>query len=99
MKILQKRKAVLIYENKNNHELLVIPVQITDYQIEWVNRAFDWMKEVRKAWEEQKLPTKNYRSNSKICKTCPLVKVCADAGKGEIKINSLEPLDEKLPMV
>lgn len=99
MKILQKRKAVLIYENKNNHELLVIPVQINDYQIGWVNRAFDWMKEVRKAWEDQTLPTKNYRSNSKICKTCPLSKVCADAGKGEIKIDSLEPLDEKLPMV
>lgn len=99
MKILQKRKAVLIYENKNNHELLVIPVQISEYQIGWVNRAFDWMREVRKAWEEQKLPIKTYRSNSKICKTCPLAKVCAEAGKGEIKINPLEPLDEKLSVV
>ena len=99
MKILQKRKAVLIYENKNNHELLVIPVEINDYQIEWVNQAFDWMRDVRKAWEDKKLPQKNYRSNSKICKTCPLAKVCAEAGKGDIKINSLEPLDEKLSMV
>jgi CRISPR/Cas system-associated exonuclease Cas4 (RecB family) len=94
MKILNKTKAVLIYENKNNHDLLVIPVQINDYYIRWVNQTFDWMRAVRKAWEEKKLPEKNYRSNSKICKTCPIQKTCADAGKGLIKIKSLEPIDE-----
>jgi CRISPR/Cas system-associated exonuclease Cas4 (RecB family) len=99
MKILKKARAVLIYENKNNHDLLIIPVEINDYYKKWVNAAFDWMKEVRTAWENKTLPTKNYRSNSKICKTCPLTKVCADAGVGELKIKSLEPLDETLPMV
>lgn len=99
MKILQKRKAVLIYENKNNHELLVLPVEINDYYIKWVNDAFDWMKTVRKAWEDRTLPEKVYRSNSKICKSCPLSKVCAEAGKGDVRINSLEPIDEKLSMV
>jgi CRISPR/Cas system-associated exonuclease Cas4 (RecB family) len=101
MKILNKTKAVLIYENKNNHELLIIPVEISDYYIKWVNQAFDWMREVRKAWEDKTLPTKNYRSNSKICKTCPIQEACASAGEGVIKIKSLEPLDEKqaLPMV
>lgn len=99
MRILNKTKAVLIYENKNNHDLLVIPVEINDYYIRWVSQAFDWMKTVRKAWEDKKLPEKNYRSNSKICKTCPLRATCDEAGKGEIKIQSLEPLDEKLSMV
>ena len=94
MKILNKTKAVLIYENKNNHDLLVIPVEISDYYVRWVNQAFDWMKTVRRAWEDKTLPTKNYRSNSKICKTCPLKAACADAGEGQIKIKSLEPLDE-----
>jgi len=99
MKILNKTKAVLIYENKNNHDLLILPVEISDYYIRWVNQTFDWMKTVRKAWEDKKLPEKNYRSNSKICKTCPLRATCDIAGKGDIKINSLEPLDEKLSMV
>ena len=99
MKILNKTKAVLIYENKNNHDLLVIPVEINDYYIRWVSQAFDWMKTVRTAWEDKKLPEKNYRSNSKICKTCPLRATCDEAGKGEIKIKSLEPLDEELSMV
>jgi len=95
MKILNKTKAVLIYENKNNHDLLVIPVEINDYYVRWVNQAFEWMKTVRRAWESKTLPEKNYRSNSKICKTCPIQKACAEAGKGLIKINSLELLDEK----
>jgi CRISPR/Cas system-associated exonuclease Cas4 (RecB family) len=99
MKILKKAKAVLIYENKNNHELLAIPVVVNDYYIKWVNDAFDWMREVRKSWENKILPKKNYRSNSKICKTCPLAKVCASAGEGEVKIKSLEPIDETLSMV
>lgn len=94
MRILNKTKAVLIYENKNNHDLLVIPVEASDYYIKWVNQTFDWMKTVRKAWEDKKLPEKNYRSNSKICKTCPIRAVCDEAGKGETKINSLEPIDE-----
>ena len=99
MKILKKAKAVLIYENKNNHELLAIPVEVNDYYIKWVDQTFEWMRTVRKSWEDKILPKKNYRSNSKICKTCPLAKVCASAGEGEIKINSLEPIDETLSMV
>jgi CRISPR/Cas system-associated exonuclease Cas4 (RecB family) len=99
MKILKKAKAVLIYENKNNHELLAIPVEVNEYYIKWVDQTFEWMRTVRKAWEDKMLPKKNYRSNSKICKTCPLAKVCASAGEGEIKINSLEPIDEALSVV
>ena len=94
MKILGKKRAVLIYENKNNHDLLVLPVEVNDYYRQWVDGAFQWMRDVRKAWEAKTLPTKNYRSNSKICKTCPLSKVCADAGVGSVKIKSLEALSE-----
>jgi len=99
MKILKKRKGVILYENKNNHELLAIPVEVNDYYIKWVDQTFEWMRTVRKAWEDKLLPKKNYRSNSKICKTCPLRAVCDQAGEGEIKINSLEPIDEALSMV
>ena len=95
MKILKKAKAVLIYENKNNHELLVLPVEVNDHYRRWVDQAFDWMREVRKAWTDRTIPKKNYRSNSKICKTCPIQKACASADAGDIKINSLEPLKDE----
>jgi CRISPR/Cas system-associated exonuclease Cas4 (RecB family) len=99
MKILKKAKGVLIYENKNNHELLAIPVEVNEYYVKWVDQAFEWMRTVRKAWENKTLPEKVYRSNSKICKSCPLRAVCDDAGKGDIKLKSLEPIDEALSMV
>lgn len=94
MKIKNKQRSLLIYENKNNHDLLVFPVELNAYLTEWVENTFEWMRTVRKAWENKQLPTKNYRSNSKICKTCPIRDVCDNAGSGEITINSMEPLDE-----
>ena len=101
MKILGKSRGVLIYENKNNHDLILFPIEVKpgSYYVSWVNNAFDWMRTVRKAWTDRTLPEKNYRSNSKICKTCPLKAMCAEVGKGDIKIKSLEPIDETLSMV
>ena len=96
MKILGKSKGALIYENKNNHDLMIIPVEVNDGYVKWINYAFDWMREVRKAWEDQTLPTKNYRNNSKVCKSCPIKAACSDAGTGVIKIASLEELSETL---
>ena len=94
MKILKKSKGVLIYENKNNHELLVLPIEVTDYYRQWIDETFQWMRDVRKAWTDKTVPTKNYRSNSKICKTCPIQKACEDAGAGVVKLKSLEGLSE-----
>ena len=96
MKILGKKKGVLIYENKNNHELLVLPVEVDDNYREWIDNAFEWMREVRKAWEGRTLPIKNYRANSKICKTCPIKAACDEAGPGVVKIKSMEGLVETL---
>lgn len=97
MKILKKDKGVIIYENKNNHELLTLPIAVNDHYRRWVDQAFDWMRTVRKAWEDKTIPQKTYRANSKICKVCPLQKACAEAETGVIKIKPLELLeDEKL---
>jgi CRISPR/Cas system-associated exonuclease Cas4 (RecB family) len=90
MKIFGKAKGALIYENKNNHDLMIIPIKVNDNYRQWVDGAFNWMREVRQAWTNQTLPTKNYRGNSKICKTCPVKAACAEAGTGTIKIDSLE---------
>ena len=96
MKILKKAKGVLIYENKNSHELLVIPVEVNDHYRKWIDEAFEWMRVVRKSWEVKEMPTKNYRSNSKICKSCPIKSTCDVAGVGVIKIASLKELSETL---
>lgn len=97
MKILKRPKGVMIYENKNNHELLLIPVEVNDHYRRWVDQAFDWMRKVYKSWQDRELPQKPYRSNSKICKACPIQKACAEAETGVVKLKPLELLeDEKL---
>ena len=96
MKILKKDKGVLIYENKNNHELLTLPVKVSPEYIKWIDYAFDWMRQVRSAWTDRTIPAKIYRANSKICKNCPIQKACAEAEVGVLKIKPLEELSETL---
>lgn len=85
--------GVILYENKDTHELLAIPLEMTPENRLWVENAFEWMRKVHKAWVDRKLPKKNYRANSKVCKSCPLAKVCATLPvEGDIHIPALEKL-------
>lgn len=93
MKVLGKKLGVLLYENKNTHELHAITVEPEPEYIAWADYAFDWMKKVYAQWKSEDIPQKPYRSNSKVCKTCPIQKACADAAKGSIKIDPLEYLE------
>jgi CRISPR/Cas system-associated exonuclease Cas4 (RecB family) len=94
MRVLGKEKGVLIYENKNNHDLLVFPIEVNDVYVNWINNTFDWMRVVYKAWKDKQLPQKNYRANSKVCKACPVKAACDNADAGVIKIKSMEGLSE-----
>ena len=93
MKVLGKKLGILLYENKNSHELHAITIQPTPEYIAWADYAFNWMKKVRAQWESKEIPKKPYRSNSKVCKGCPLQKACADAPAGKEKIDPLEYLE------
>lgn len=95
MRVWNVDKGVMIYENKNNHELLTLPVIMNDHFRRWVDQAFDWMKETYQGWKRQELPQKPYRSNSKICKVCPIQKACAEAETGVIKLKPLELLKDE----
>jgi CRISPR/Cas system-associated exonuclease Cas4 (RecB family) len=92
MKVLGKKLGILLYENKNSHELHAITVEPTEEYKAWGEYAFDWMRKVRSQWESGEIPQKPYRSNSKVCKKCPLQKACAEAPKGKEKIEPLEHL-------
>jgi CRISPR/Cas system-associated exonuclease Cas4 (RecB family) len=92
MKIMNKDKGLFVYESKNSHELHIIPVELKPEYAEWLDKAFQWMRDVRSAWTDQTLPIKPYRSNSKICKNCPVKSTCDNAGKGVLKISPLEKL-------
>ena len=79
MKILGKKLGILLYENKNTHELHAITVEPNEEYIAWADYAFDWMKRVYAQWKSEKIPQKPYRSNSKVCKSCPVSAACLAA--------------------
>lgn len=87
MKIYKEKHGIILYENKNTHDLLAIPVEITQAHVDFVDYLFEWMREVYGAWTDQKLPEVPFRSNDiKICKACPLQEACKNAPTGDIKI-------------
>ncbi|MFZ9242881.1 MAG: CRISPR-associated protein Cas4 [Sediminibacterium sp.] len=86
MKILKHGTGAIIYENKNTNELLVVPVVPTKEDVEEVESTFQWMRDVRQAFIDKKLPERVSRQGTKFCSSCPLEKVCDSRPKGDIKI-------------
>ena len=87
MKIYKKKSGIILYENKNTHELLAIPVNITQAHVDFVDYLFEWMQEVYAAWTSKTIPQVPFKSNDiKICKGCPVQDTCKASPDGEIKI-------------
>lgn len=86
MKILNHQLGAIIYENKNTNEILVIPVVPTQEDVDEINSIFDWMRRVKKAFDDKQLPERISKQGTKMCKACPLEKVCDSREKGVIKI-------------
>lgn len=95
MKILKKKKGLIIYENKNTHDILILPVNVNQDHVDFVNYLFDWMKQVYAAWKSQTLPKIPFRGEKqiKLCDRCPLQKQCSEAPAGEVFIERRK--DEK----
>jgi CRISPR/Cas system-associated exonuclease Cas4 (RecB family) len=93
MHVRDVKTGFLLYEDKNDHSLLVIPVYMTEENQQWVDDAFGWMREVRKSWVSKKLPARAFRRNSKECKGCPVFKTCYEQYEdGDVEIESLRQL-------
>ena len=90
MHVEQKPLGVVLYENKNTHELLAIPIKMTPERQEWVDETLDWCRVVYQSYLDDKMPAVPYRSNSKICRSCPLKSECDKAGTGRIVLGTLE---------
>lgn len=83
--------GALIYENKNDHKKLLIPVEMTLENKAKVEALFDWARMVR---DLEELPKKPYRSNSKICKACPIKNWCFSQEEGTITVDTLSYTEE-----
>lgn len=92
MKILGADKGLLLYEDRNSFDNLIIPVYMNEENTKIVDDAFQWLRDVRVAFDVGTLPKyfAGRRSNSKICKTCPIKQACNDAGEGVVDLRLLK---------
>lgn len=89
MYLLEEKYGLLLYENKNDHSKLLLPVEMTAENKQKVEAVFSWMRKVYKLYQEDSLPEIPYRKNSKICKNCPIQKFCYSEREGDIKVDPL----------
>jgi CRISPR/Cas system-associated exonuclease Cas4 (RecB family) len=81
MRATGKQKGFLFYENKNDQTYLVIPVEMTERNAKILDDALDWLRLVRKNWEEgegtdKNIPQRPWTKRNKICRGCPLFEKC-----------------------
>lgn len=90
MRILDMEHGFLLYENKNDNTMLVIPVSMTDRNSKHLDEALEWMRTVYKAYTDDDLPKRPFQRRNKICKNCPLYNACWEvAPEGNVKIDPM----------
>lgn len=92
MHILEAESGFFLYENKNTHEILIIPVYMDEQNKKMVEDTLEWMRAARSAWEDRVLPMRPFTRKSKECKDCPVSTVCWDDekyGDGDANVEQL----------
>jgi CRISPR/Cas system-associated exonuclease Cas4 (RecB family) len=90
MKIEGAQEGFILYENKNDNELLSIPIQMTEKNKEYIEYVFDWMNNVYDHYKENNPPKRGYTKSTWICKNCPVSEACLEREVGEDKIPNLK---------
>lgn len=90
MKVFNKEKGFFVIENKNTHELLIIPVKMTEENNALIERVFDWMRTVHKNALEGELPKRPFTKSSFNCKSCPVRTTCWEGYKRG-SVNGTDP--------
>lgn len=92
MRVLGLNKGFIIYENKNNQQLLILPVTWNVATTKLADDAFKFMHETYAAWQAGTKPTRPFKSEkSPACKSCPFTKHCwEDSEDGVVTLPVLE---------
>lgn len=92
MKAENCRWGFLFYEDKNTQEFMVIPVEMNEENEKFLEDSLDWLRKVRKAWEDGEVPNRPFRKNNKICAACPVQLTCwaENAPEATIQIEAMK---------
>ena len=85
-----KDKGFFLTENKDTHEIFILPVKMTEQNKKFVEDVFDWMRKVKDNAENGELPTRPFNKSSMQCKGCAVRDTCWD-GWTRGKVNGTDP--------
>jgi len=90
MKIEGAKEGFVLYENKNDNELLCIPIEMSEKNQEYIDYVFNWMQEVYKTYKDDIPPKRGYTKSTWTCKGCPVLDACNERQDGVVKITNLK---------
>lgn len=88
MYILGINYGVIIYESKDTNELHAISFEMTDEHRAAVEKILEWCRKVWEMSENDIMPKRSFRKDSKVCKSCP-VEVRCNEEDGTVKVERL----------
>jgi CRISPR/Cas system-associated exonuclease Cas4 (RecB family) len=88
MYILGINKGIVIYESKDTNELHGITFEMTEEYREQVEGILEWCRKVWAMHQNEEMPARGFRKDSKVCKSCPVEERC-DMIEGGIKVERL----------
>lgn len=87
----------LLYVNKNDQTILILPVEMDENNKNILDDVFEWLRAVRKSWDDRSLPIIPFRKSretglpeNKVCDACPVRQACFAAPEGDVKIPRME---------
>lgn len=90
MYVTDHEKGFFMTENKDTHELFILPIRMNDEYRKIVEDIFDWMRKVKANADEKTLPIRPFTPGSKECKGCPVKDTCW-AGYKRGSVNGTDP--------
>jgi CRISPR/Cas system-associated exonuclease Cas4 (RecB family) len=90
MYVTGKQRGFFLTENKNTHEIFILPIRMTDENLELVEGIFEWMRTVKKNADDGKLPKRPFTKSSVQCKGCAVRDTCW-AGVTRGSVNGQDP--------
>lgn len=92
------QRGFLLYVNKNDQTMLVIPVEMDEENTRLLDEVLDWLRTARAAYDAGTLPQIPFvrarnsgEPSNKICRECPVQKDCFNKyGEGVVDIPLME---------
>lgn len=90
MYVTGNERGFFLTENKNTHELFILPIRMTEERKALVEKIFEWMRLVKDNAENGELPTRPFTQKSMQCKGCAVRELCW-AGYKRGSVNGTDP--------